>query len=144
MANSSRLGYLAQLAPPRAGTFIPKKYVSHSAPSDQNAPRLSHRPKKEKLKPPFRQRETSMINPESNELTVLGETNGATSAAACRVSPFSACLVELGLQVAATVLVLRRTQRSQTSPGHMGRWLWLKKTVPKWNPGKWKVRPKPA
>ena len=27
---------------------------------------------------------------------------------------------------------------------HMVIWLWLEKTVPKWNPGKWKHGPKPA
>ena len=33
-------------------------------------------------------------------------------------------------------------QRKGWSPHNI--WLWLKKPVPKWNPGKWKLRPKPA
>ena len=31
-----------------------------------------------------------------------------------------------------------------TGPQRQPIWLWLKKPVPKWNPGKWKYGPKPA
>ena len=40
--------------------------------------------------------------------------------------------------------VLQTAQNSTKRAGDLFIWLWLKKPVPKWNPGKWKHGPKPA